>query len=134
MKARFLTSPSRTVLCGVPLPSGQAGVRSTCQERTPVSHCLFARNQRLMRGLVALLLGAGAAAVLLHLAENTLSRHHGSAALGPASQTGGAPFIVYERMMDADVGLMEKVHQGVPEFFLATGLLGRPDPASDLAR
>ena len=136
MKTTFLSSASRTELCGVPLPPRQAGVRFPCQERIPVSGFAVPQDHTLLRRLVALLLGAAAAAVMVNVVENTLLRPQSSAASAPAAQggSGGVPVIVYERMMDADVGLMEKVQQGVPEFFLATGVLGRPDQSGETSR
>lgn len=125
MKPISLNSASRPELCGVPLPPRQAGVRFPCQERTPVSGPSTSRENSLLRRVVALLLGAAGAALLLSIVQPLVVPQRTTfKPSGMIPLVGEAPpVIVYERMMDADVGIMKKVHQGVPDFFLATGVM-----------
>lgn len=86
--------------------------------------------------LVPMLLGAGATAVALHVVQLHFmpQKVQPSPAMMMTVREGERPVIVFERMMDAEMGLLQKAHQSVPEFFLATGVLGRPDAEEQAAR
>lgn len=129
MKADQNSSAPNEVLCAVYLPSVESGGGSNWKRCLPEKARVRRRAAAFAKGLTAWLLGAAACGVVLHAL-----RQSAPAVQAPKAPTierislgrQGAPVIVYESLADARLHAESLNQPTDPEFFLATGTLGRP--------